>query len=454
MKILWFTNIPLPEMLGTDNRSHSGSGSWIVALLEELEKIPTVEIYIASASPGLSDEVEIKGIGRKYYPIRQGPVWRLFGFRNLDNKKCYLHQCVQIVREVAPDIIHIHGTERFYGLLGVHEMVSAPIVISLQGLIHEISKYRYYFGVTPLTEVILLHDFIHLLRGMGPFFDYFSMRRSIKRELKILKKNFWFTGQTTWDMAHLYTVNHSARYFQIHRILRPVFYKKQWDIELCQRHRIIFTNANYFYRGTEVLLEAIAILKSDFPNINLALAGGVEKLPYGKTLERRISALGLKGTVEYLGQLNEEKMSVEICKSHLFAIASLIENESNSLCEAQLVGLPCVVSYAGGMPSMVEEGRSGLFFPPGDAAVLAARIKEIFLDDDLAIRLGAEARKTALIRHDPEIITQKVLEVYRQVIAASVNKQNSNAEIIIGNKYSSLNKPYFVEDGNEAKIQI
>ena len=166
-----------------------------------------------------------------------------------------------------------------------------------------------------------------------------------------------------------------------------------------------------------MLLDAVASLRKDFPGVSLALAGGVEDLPYGKRLQRRIALRGLKGAVEFLGLLNEENMTAELCKAHVFVIASLLENSPNSLCEAQMVGLPCVASYCGGIPSFVEEGQTGLLFPAGDAAVLAERIREVFVDDHLARKLGAQAKRTALTRHDPEMVTRTVMKTYATVIS-------------------------------------
>jgi L-malate glycosyltransferase len=121
------------------------------------------------------------------------------------------------------------------------------------------------------------------------------------------------------------------------------------------------------------------------------------------------------GTVEFLGKLNENNMTAELYKAHVFVISSLLENSPNSLCEAQLVGLPCVASYAGGIPSLIEEGQTGLFFPAGDSAVLAERIRQVFMNDHLANTLGSQSRQTALIRHDPESVTRMVVETYETV---------------------------------------
>lgn len=417
MKILWFTNIPMPAMLGTHNRDHAASGGWMIALLEQLAKVKHVEITVACAAPGLSKKEVITENNIRFHPIPQGNHWLAkYGLQDPDKNPRALSACADLVEKVAPDVIHIHGTERLYGLLGAKRLVSPPIVLSIQGLVHEYAKHRNYFGATHLKGMISSCRPTQLAKNIGHGFKYAQFCRKANRELEILKGNRYFMGRTLWDHAHLRVVNPQAQYFHVPELLRPSFFKQQWDMESCQRHRIIFTNANAFRRDTETLLDAIAILKREFPDISMALAGGVEQRSSGKQVLQKISRLGLNNEVEILGHLNEEQMSRELLRSHVFAITSLIENSPNSLCEAQLVGLPCVASYVGGVSSLVDEGETGLLYPVEDSAVLAERIREIFHDDVLARSLGSQARSAAQRRHDPDVVTRKVLEVYKIIL--------------------------------------
>lgn len=419
MKILWFTNIPLPQMLGNNLDNHSTSGGWMVALLDHLTGLSDINISVACVSPDLNEHYIQASENIQFHPIRQGSYRRVFAFKNQDNDSRYLKKCIKLVREVKPDIVHVFGTERFYGLISTGVQPYIPVVISIQGLLHEYVRWRNYFGIATLRDIILMHDFAHLVRGIGPIPTYIHYRKAAKRELEILKTNRWFMGRTYWDRAHLLAINPVAQYFHVEELLRENFYRVQWSISRCSKHRIIFTNANSTNRGIETLLNAVAILKEDFLDIKLVLAGGVEQLPYGKRLKYRISKLGLEGMVEYLGRINAGQMASELEKANVFVIASFLENSPNSLCEAQLVGLPTVASYTGGIPSLVEEGVTGLFFPPGDAAVLAAKIKEIFTNNILAEKLGQNARDVALARHNPESVGNAVLNAYRSIISVT-----------------------------------
>jgi glycosyltransferase involved in cell wall biosynthesis len=141
-----------------------------------------------------------------------------------------------------------------------------------------------------------------------------------------------------------------------------------------------------------------------------------EKNSYGASLKREIARLGLQNIVELPGPINEDELVAGLLQANVFVIASLLENSPNSLCEAQLVGLPCVASYVGGIPSLVQDEETGLLFPSGDAAVLATCIQDIFVNDDMAMKLGASAKSMALERNDPTTIVEKVIQAYQTVI--------------------------------------
>jgi len=253
----------------------------------------------------------------------------------------------------------------------------------------------------------------------GHCWAYWNIRKRAKREKEIIQGNRFFMGRTTWDRAYLRKLNPSSSYYHEPRILREPFWHKRWELSQARRHRVAFVNAGHPRKGVEVLLDAVKVLQPDFPNILVSIAGIVSKRSgYGRYVHRRLNELG-KAAIK-LGPLNSEQMVDELVRSHLFVSASFIENNANAICEAQLVGMPVIASYTGGVPSLVEEGRTGLFFPTGDVPMLAARIRQVFEDDELAVRLGRQAHNVACKRHNPDVIVQQVLNIYEDVLSKTV----------------------------------
>jgi phosphatidyl-myo-inositol alpha-mannosyltransferase len=84
--------------------------------------------------------------------------------------------------------------------------------------------------------------------------------------------------------------------------------------------------------------------------------------------------------------------------------------------EAMAAGLPVVASDIAGYREVVRDGREGLLVPPGDPEGLAAAIRRVIDDRDLADRLGNAGRDRALLFSWDRVTTQ-IEEVYAQALA-------------------------------------
>jgi glycosyltransferase involved in cell wall biosynthesis len=382
------------------------------SLLENLTRVKGIHVDVAAAVPDQADDqFEDSGVG--HYVIGQ-PKWEsIFSCRQRD-----LTRCVEIVRDTQPDIVHIHGTERLYGLMTTRKLITAPCVISLQGLLEPYLSG--FFGALSPAELWRSHRLIELATRRGLLWQYRGVVVGSRREHEIVAGAKSFMGRTDWDRAHVGSVNPGARYYHVGEVLRKQFSETRWNISRCERHTIIFTNAGEPRRGTEVLLRAMLIIRREFPNSKLLLGGQIgSRRGYDRFLRQRIADSGLSDNIEFLGYLDGNAMATQLSRAHVFAISSFIENSPNSLCEAMQVGLPCVATYAGGIPSLVDHGRTGLLFPPGDAPLLADAIMRIFRDDDLAGRLSRAARAEASERHTPQRVISQLLNCYHDVMADS-----------------------------------
>jgi L-malate glycosyltransferase len=391
----------------------------MLALCQALrERNKEVKLAIASTGPGPSLERYCsRGIDCFSIPMRNK--------HNSKQQTQALQTCAQIVKEWKPDIIHVHGTERFFGLLSARGLISVPTVISIQGLMIPYAEWYHFFGNRSLFDIMKIHRFVEIPVMRGLLWDYHRYRKAALREREIIAGNQYFMGRTIWDQAHLHSINPAARYFHVGEMIRKLFWHARWEISQSKRHRIIFVNPGHPRKGVETVLGAADILRRDYPNLELALAGTISgRSGYGRYIRKEI-----KKRNEYLlclGALNAEEMSREFLLSHVFVSPSYIENSSNAICEAQLVGMPVVSSFTGGVPSLIEDGRTGMFFPSGDAPFLASIIKKVFEDDDLAKMLSQNAHKKASNRHDPASILRELLNTYRGVIKDNLRQSKSS----------------------------
>lgn len=409
MRVLWFTNILLPAVdrrLGTRT---VGSGHWMTALAEALAAQGGIKLAIAAAWPGLAD-LHFEEAGIEYFVVGQSGK-----NPGLDSPED-LEKCARLVQEWKPELVHIHGTERFFGLLGARGMIEPPTLISIQGLVG--ACLPVYFGSLGVRDIWRMERVVDLMRGRGLLFGYRSWRKAARREEEILKGNTAFLGRTAWDQAQVWGHNPRATYDHVGEILRPAFYRTSWSLERCRRQTIFCTNGGNPRRGVETLLAGVSLLRREFPAVRLIICGEIPaKAGFGRYLRETIRRCGLEDCVEFPGHLDDEAMARALGEAHVFVTPSLIENSPNSLCEAQLAGLPCVASYVGGIPSLVNDGVTGLLFPKADAAGLACAIRRIFLDDGLAARLGKEASAEARQRHEPAAVVGQLLAAYSRALS-------------------------------------
>ena len=83
--------------------------------------------------------------------------------------------------------------------------------------------------------------------------------------------------------------------------------------------------------------------------------------------------------------------------------------------EAQLVGIPVVASRVGGTDSMVEHGKTGFLYPVTDPYMAAYYIKRLIDNQEENVNIGKAARETAMVRHDPHIIVDQLLDCYTKI---------------------------------------
>jgi glycosyltransferase involved in cell wall biosynthesis len=412
MRVFHFANAALGvEELSSGGKGVRSGGGWTAALVGRM--LAETDHVFGYAAFGEVNQVQHIRRERIDYFI----VPKQLGKAGLNCKKA-LSVCGDIVNAWEPDLVHIHGTEGPFGLLTARSIIKCPAIISLQGLLGPCAEWYRFFGNRSLLEIVQMHRWLEVLRLRGQWSGFLQIRKNAKREKEIIGGNRFFMGRTAWDRAYIHELTPTSMYYHEGRFLREPFWQRTWSLETAKRHRLLFTNAKHPRKGTEVLIDAVRILRPDYPDIHVCLAGGIpHRTGYGRHLRRKMLEVG--NCVTELGALNAEQLTGELIKTHVFVHPSFIDNSPNSVAEAQLLGMPVVATYTGGVPSLIEDGRTGLFSPTGDAFMLAARIREIFEDDDLAVRLGSQAREVAVRRHDPDVIVNEILAVYEDVLRRS-----------------------------------
>lgn len=160
-------------------------------------------------------------------------------------------------------------------------------------------------------------------------------------------------------------------------------------------------------KGIGYLLHSLASLRSEFPNLVLEIAGSG---PERTTLERTTRALGLTDRVRFLGWVND--LAPLFGRWEAFVLPSLEEGLPVAPLEAMAAGLPVVATDVGGIPELVENGRTGWLVPPGDSQALAERLRQLLGDREKRLSMGAAGFARARRQFAVERMVKEIADIY------------------------------------------
>lgn len=141
-------------------------------------------------------------------------------------------------------------------------------------------------------------------------------------------------------------------------------------------------------KGLPYALEAIDALRKKYPSIRYMIAGEGQMRV---ALETQIAKNNLQNNVFLLGQVKEVPLYGKAYD--LFLLPSLSEAIGLALLEAGLAALPTIATRVGGMPEIINDGRTGLLVSPRDATALAHAIDLLLTHTALGHELGAALRQ-------------------------------------------------------------
>jgi glycosyltransferase involved in cell wall biosynthesis len=288
---------------------------------------------------------------------------------------------------LRPDVVHAHDT---FGLMVKHLRV--PRVFTIHGFIH---------GDTLVSG------------GRLP-----GLRARLWR---------WIETSGWAEQPHIIAISPYVRERLtgiatgvIHDIENPIG-EAFFEIERDEQPGTILSTALVCPRkNTIALIDAFARLRRTGIQAQLRLAGAITDAEYGREVERRVAAHGLRESVRLLAGLSSDAVRRELAAASVFALVSLEENAPLVIEEAMAAGVPVVTSNRCGMPYMVRHGDTGFLVDPHEPADIARRLEQVLVDDGLRKQMAERSRQEAHARFHPQIIGRRTRELYREIVATPV----------------------------------
>ena len=423
MRILWLCNIILPIFAQDIKTSTASYGGWMTGMLNQIKKVDGIDISVCFLFKGVGIILSGKTDGVGYYAV---PTTKL-------DQSEYNHELEKhfkkVLAEASPDIVHIWGSEFPHTLAMVNacekQGILSRVVINIQGLSSLCAKHYYASLPWHIIYRFTLRDFLrmdNLVLQKGKF------EKRGKFEYEALNKVRHVIGRTDWDKACVSQVNPKVQYHFCNEILRDSFYKYKWNYNECEKNSIFVSQASYPIKGLHYMLEALPIIVERYPGTHLYVSGTdvvrlngslKERLKissYRKYICELINNYKLQNHIIFTGNLSEREMCEQYLKSNVFVSPSSIENSSNSVCEAMILGVPIVASDVGGIKNFIVHGTHGYLYQHDAPYMLAYYICEVFADSKRACEMAEAAAHRALLINNKEKNRDYTIKIYKQIL--------------------------------------
>jgi len=163
-------------------------------------------------------------------------------------------------------------------------------------------------------------------------------------------------------------------------------------------------------KGVSDLLAAARLVIDQNPNVHFAFVGeGAYRLQY----QRQSDEMDLRDHVTFTGQIEDPMNEGVYSAADIVCQVSRWEEVFGYvIAEAMVSSKPMLATRVGGIPELVENGRTGFLVNRGDAQAMAERILALAINPELRVRMGRAGREAARAKFDLQRNVEKVVKLY------------------------------------------
>lgn len=169
-------------------------------------------------------------------------------------------------------------------------------------------------------------------------------------------------------------------------------------------------------KGVDFFIQAAAKIKQEIPKIKFLIVG--KTLPNQKKyldfLKNLTKKLGIENDIIFSGARTDITQIIKALD--VVVISSKFEAFGRTIIEGMAMEKPVIASNCGGIPEIIEDGKSGILFPVGDIDSLATNVVKILQDKNLALKLGKEGKKRVEEKFSIKKCTQKIENIYEEIL--------------------------------------
>ncbi len=334
------------------------------------------EVELATGETGyLTDAADDYGVRWHVLPDLVQPMRPWQDFRALS-------QCVRLIRESRPDLVHTHTSKA--GTIG-----------------------RVAARICGVPSIFTAHTWCF---AEGTSWKWKLAGLPIERLAARCASRIITVSESNQDLAIRRRVAASDKFVTIHNGIADTIHRARPGSGMVPR--IVMVARFSEQKAQNLLVEAVRTIQQPF---ELVLIGDGPTRP---AVERQVVEAGLGDRVQFLGQ----RLDVPeiLASSHIFALFTNWEGFPISILEAMRAGLPVVASNVNGVKEAVEDGYNGFLIPAGGVGSFRTRLEQLLGDPSLRAEMGRAARRRFAAEFTVDSMLGKTAALYRSVLARTV----------------------------------
>lgn len=374
-------------IITTDNREHYKDyanpvpyfGTAPEALLQGFAQLHGVEVHVLSCTRQRMQSPEKLAKNIYFHSLFVPKVgWMTTAYQG----------CIRAIRkklrEIQPDIVHGQGTERDCAIAAVFS--GFPNVLTIHGNMRLIAK----------VNRVKRFSFIWLAARLEAL--TIPRSRGVVCITHYTEEAVADLAQRTWVMPNAV----DGSFFEINAKPPP---EKPARL-LCVGVVCLRKNQNAFIRALDALAR-------ERPFELIFLGATTRGRAYDDEFLQMVRD---RPWCYYEGTASREQLKGHLREASALALPSLEDNCPMVVLEAMAAGVPVVAAKVGGLPDLIEEGKTGFFCDPLDASSMSRAVEKMLQDRGVANELAACAKDQARMRFHPSIIAQHHVDIYREVL--------------------------------------
>lgn len=392
MKVVWlchFGNTLVAKELGV--MSDSDFAPWIMSLLTLFEPIKEIDLHLVCPNYYTNTDaiLSIKGATIHCYKYKILPLSRRF--ETLPISHLYAKRKVQkIIRDINPDIVHLHGSENpIYSEASLGLISKYPVLVTIQGFISLSAIPK-----NPVKRFVRFNR-VRIERAINSTARYITAATS---DVKKVLKDFT-------DTAIIYNDHYPTT---VPNVTRNALTETKYDYVYYAR----VTKA----KGIEEFIDAVYILRKERPDLKALVIGGASAA-YKEYISLKVKKLGLEHTIVFAGfQKTQEDVFALAVTARIYILPTHFDGIPGSIRECMFMKIPIIASAVGGIPTFNDAQECITLVEPKNVPDLVEKIKLVESDPERTAALVENAYKLITGTYDNTKIPANMIRIYQDIL--------------------------------------